>query len=113
MIYCNDVFKGQSVVTFTNITAANSGGAVFCEDSNINFKENSSALFIGNIAEEYGGAIAVQVICNNDFNYNFDEETGGSMEVCYESNVTIEGTSVTKLSKNRAYYGGATYVPEN
>ena len=91
------------MVTFTNNTAIMCGGAAQFEKSNIVFMENSSTLFIGNVANIAGEAIFTLENCNIKltqyskmlfFNNNVAEGHGGAMAIHDKNVITIEGNSM-------------------
>ena len=88
-IYLNDYsrvfFEGNSTTVFTNNTA-DSGGAIYFDNSFIIFKDTSSAVFDRNTAGIDGGAI----FCNQGY-----------------CNLSFEGYSTTIFRNNIALFGGA------
>ena len=92
--HCKITFKGQSIATFASNTAISGGAVALSKYLNVVFMENSSASFIGNVAERYGGAIFAEENCNIKFtqnskvifNYNSAEESGGGVQLYSESN---------------------------
>ena len=86
-------FSENSVVTFNQNTANNSGGAILLNYfSSAVFEANCVVTFNNNIANQYyGGSI---------FSYN-------------NSNVVLKGNSSVQFNKNMGKYGGVLYIKTN
>ena len=108
------------MATFIN-NSAEIGGGAFYHDTSIFITENSSTLFIGNVAAKAGGAIFSEESYTNVIQSSkviFKHNTagaGGSIYLSYKGNVTIEGNSVVIFERNQANYsgGGAIYAGSN
>ena len=80
--------------------------------------ENSSALFIGSIAEDNGRVIFYRDIWNIKFthhskvifNFNTAKQSGGAMILKQKNNVTIKGYSVITFESNQALLGAICLI---
>ena len=83
------IFSKNSVVTFNQNTANNSGGAIFLNHfSSAIFEANCFVMFNNNTANHYGGSI---------FSDN-------------NSNVLLKGNASVQFNNNVAKFGGAVYI---
>ena len=90
--YSTITFSENSVVTFNQNTANNSGGAIFLKhSSSAIFKAKCFVMFNNNKASHYGGSI---------FSYN-------------NSNVVLKENSTLLFINNVAQVGGALYIETN
>ena len=117
---CNVLFYVTTTVTFIT-NRATTGGAIFCQNSNISAKESSTVQFINNSAT-HGGAIflrdqatvLLEESCIIEFTDNKATESGGALYITsYSTAILTKYSEVTYSNNKVTQYGGAIYCGDN
>ena len=96
------------------------GGAIYCYDSNIIFKENASPVFTNNVCNNEGGAMSFYHNSHISFKgnsyavfiYNTATDYGGALYFTTHSSVAFADNSTVMFSNNIAELGGAIFAKE-
>jgi len=116
--YCNILFNGDSMVTFTSNNAKFVGGAIHCHDHcNISVSGNSLMQFNDNSASTKGGAMYFEQhssaifmkYSNISFNNNLAEFGGAVFSEIFCGNLFDENTSVIFENNTAIVSGGALF----
>ena len=116
------IFDSNSTVTFVNNKATN--GIIYSKaETNVTFKGNCQAIFIGNSASQYGSAIystknshliftgnATVMLSNNRVMSSGEYiRQGGTIFSEHSSYISFEENSITMFNDNQADFGAAIY----
>ena len=109
-------FDDSSYTVFSSNNATN-GGAIHASNgnTNINFKENSSAVFSNNSAGHDGGALNTGSIsfddnCSAVFSNNIANDGGAILILYSNSIISFKGNSKSVFSNNTASNGGSIHT---
>ena len=117
------IFRGNSMVKFTNNKAHQNGGAVYCtNNSNTIIQESSTVSLNNNSAKYNGGAMYFSIFSNIKFiNESKSKATfinnkganGGAIYSDSSSSMVCGGKSTITFMKNEATNGGAVHSYNN